>query len=242
MSAQDTRRRTRGAAAAGGGTAGENAPDAAAGTASPVDQGGAGSGATNDTASQVAAQLAELLRGNPGALRDILAQAQQSTSQAAGQVAGRVQRQAASGFDAQKANLVGGLGSLAEEIRQMGENLRISEQGGVVQLAAEYGDSAADQIERLSNYLSERDMNELFGEVENFARRNATYFVGGAFLVGLLGARFLKSSSPRQALIVRPRTRETDAALPTPSLPDAGATAGGGTAAPDQTPQPAQVG
>jgi uncharacterized protein YukE len=155
-------------------------------------------GGADDTASQVAAQLAEVLRGNPGALRDILAQAGQTTGQAAGGAAGQVQEKATSRLDQQKQTLVEGLGSIAEGIRQMGDNLEQTEQGGVVALTARYGDSLADQLERFSGYLSEREVGDLVYEVEDYARRHSTYFVGGAFLLGLLGARFLKSSTPRR--------------------------------------------
>ena len=188
MATQETRRR---AAAAGGDGA---TSDVATGTAAG-DQGV--SAGADDTASQVAAQLAEVLRGNPGALRDILAQAGQSTGQVAGQAAGQVQEKATSRLDQQKQTLVEGLGSVAEGIRQMGENLGKTEQGGVVRLTAQYGDTLAGQLERFSGYLNEREVGDLVVEVEDFARRNSTYFVGGAFLLGLVGARFLKSSTPR---------------------------------------------
>jgi hypothetical protein len=164
---------------------------------STTDGGQSTNGGADDTATQVAAQLAEILRGNPGALRDILAQAGQSTGQVAGQAAGQVQEKATSRLDQQKQTLVEGLGSVAEGIRQMGENLGKTEQGGVVRLTAQYGDTLAGQLERFSGYLNEREVGDLVGEAEDFARRNSTYFVGGAFLLGLMGARFLKSSTPR---------------------------------------------
>lgn len=203
---QDTIRGTTGAGATTGstGTTTDTA-HTAADSPSFTGQSGANTNAANDATSQLAAQLAEVLRANPGAFKDILSQAGQSTGQVAGQAAGQVQEQAASRIETQKANVVAGLGSVVEQVRQMGQNLRESDQGGVVQYAAQYGDAAADRIEKLSTYLNERDMGEIVGEVENFARRNATYFVGGAFLLGVLGARFLKSSSPRQALMRLPQ-------------------------------------
>jgi hypothetical protein len=185
-------------AAAGG--ASDTAAQGTQADTSPGDGDGHGAG---DMADQVASQLAEVLRGNPNALKDILAQARQSTGQAASEAAGQMQEQATSRLDKGKANVVEGLGSVVEQIRQMGENLRKTDEGGVVQYAAQYGDAAADQLERFSGYLNEHDVNELVVEVEDFARRNATYFVGGAFLLGILGARFLKSSSPRQQLMRR---------------------------------------
>jgi hypothetical protein len=53
-------------------------------------------------------------------------------------------------------------------------------------------------LERFSGYLSEREVGDLVYEAEDYARRHSAYFVGGAFLLGLLGARFLKSSTPRR--------------------------------------------
>jgi hypothetical protein len=185
-----------GAAARTATEAGVNMDDSTATVDAPGGQ------ATNigasDTASQVAAQLAEVLRGNPGALRDILAQAGQATGQATGNAAEQVKEKATSRLDQQKQTLVEGLGSVADGIRQMGENLGQTEQGGIVALTARYGDSLAGRLERFSGYLNEREVGDLVYEIEDYARRNSTYFVGGAFLLGLLGARFLKSSTPRR--------------------------------------------
>lgn len=242
MSKPESRRWAAGATATGD-AAYENAPDAAVNQQatssaypSSTNQSEASGGVTTDAANQVAAQLAELLRSNPDALRDVLAQAGQTTALAAGQV----QQHPLSRFDKQKENLVKGLGSLVEEVRQMNRNLRRSEQSGIVPLAAQYGDSGADRIEQLSKFLSGKNVSELVAEAASFAQRNSTYLVPGAFLLGLLGARFLKSSNPTQATSGS-QNGGTDASLPAP-LP--GDTAGvmAGYAAHDRTPQPAQAG
>jgi hypothetical protein len=66
---------------------------------------------------------------------------------------------------------------------------------------ARYVNQAAEQTERLSEYLSERDANELVREVEDFARNRPAVFLGGAFAIGIAAARFLKSSAgQREAL------------------------------------------
>lgn len=240
MSKSETRKRTPGMA--GMNDAGsENAYDAAGEqqAVSGNNQSGAeGSGAAN----QVAAQLAELLRSNPDALKDVLAQAGQSTGQAAGQL----QQHLPSRFDKQKENLVKGLGSMVEEVRQMSRNLKRSEQSGIVPIAAQYGDSAADRIEQLSNYISGRDVSQLVGEAAGYAQRNAAYIVPGAFLLGLLGARFLKSANPKQSSNAESDYSKTDVALPTsPPSPPSGnamvAAASAGSATLDRTPQPAQA-
>ena len=58
-----------------------------------------------------------------------------------------------------------------------------------------YVDQAADQVERLSEYVRERDVVQIAGDVEKFARREPALFLGGAFVLGLCAARFLKSSA-----------------------------------------------
>jgi len=195
------------------------------------------SGAESEAAKQVAAQLAELLRNNPDALRDVLAQVGQS----AGPAAGQAEQHPLSRFDKQKENLVKGLGSLTEEVRQMNRNLRRSEQSGIVPLAAQYGDAGADRIEQLSKFLSGRNVSDLVAEAARFAQRNATYLVPGAFLLGLLGARFLKSSTPTAAETAGSRNGGTDVALPAPPSVDlTGVTAS--VATHDRTPQPTQAG
>jgi hypothetical protein len=55
---------------------------------------------------------------------------------------------------------------------------------------------AADQMRHFSDQLRQKDVRELLSDVERFAQRQPTVFLGGAFALGLLGARFLKSSSP----------------------------------------------
>jgi hypothetical protein len=60
-----------------------------------------------------------------------------------------------------------------------------------------YIEQAADQVERLSSYLQGNDLGRLVGDVERFARRQPAVFLGGMFLAGLIGARFLKSSQPQ---------------------------------------------
>jgi hypothetical protein len=89
------------------------------------------------------------------------------------------------------------LGGVARALRTTGEQLQEQEQDSV----ARYVNQAAEQTERLSEYLSERDANELVREVEDFARNRPAVFLGGAFAIGIAAARFLKSSAgQREAL------------------------------------------
>ncbi|MBA3335273.1 MAG: hypothetical protein H0T08_06650 [Acidobacteria bacterium] len=162
--------------------------------------------ASNESVDKAASQVGEVLRGNTGAAKDaamdVLSQAKDTTGKVASHALGQVQEKATSQIDKQKTNLAQGLGSVAESIRQMGDGLKNSgEQTGVGKFTAQYGNSLANQVEQLSSYLDRKEVGELVRDVETFARRNPALFIGGAFALGLLGARFLKSSSPNQALI-----------------------------------------
>jgi hypothetical protein len=82
------------------------------------------------------------------------------------------------------------LGSVAAALRQTGETLRNEDAGGLT----DYVVKAADRIEAASGYLKERDLKDVVTDVSNFARREPALFLGGAFILGLAGGRFLKSS------------------------------------------------
>jgi hypothetical protein len=59
---------------------------------------------------------------------------------------------------------------------------------------ADLTDSLAEQVERLSSYLRERDLRAVRDDVEDFARRQPAVAIGVALGLGMLGARFFKSS------------------------------------------------
>lgn len=126
----------------------------------------------------------------------------------AGQAYDKVTEQASSQIDAQKENLARGLSSVADGIRQMGENLRGDDkQTPIANLTAKYSNSLARQVEQVSSYLENKDLSELIKDVERFARRNPAAFIGGAFALGIAAARFLKSNNPNQSLMRRSNNR-----------------------------------
>jgi hypothetical protein len=91
----------------------------------------------------------------------------------------------------QKERATSNLGTLAGAVRSMTQQLRDDGQAGL----AGYVTRAADEIDRWSSRLGEQDIDEALREVQNFARRRPTVFLGVAFGAGVLAARFLKSSS-----------------------------------------------
>jgi hypothetical protein len=63
--------------------------------------------------------------------------------------------------------------------------------------AAHYIRQASEQIQGVADTVRERDMRELVGEVQDFARRQPTLFFGGAVVMGFAALRFLKSTAPK---------------------------------------------
>lgn len=144
----------------------------------------------------------DMSRGGPdkGAqLKDTAAQVKDQAQQKAGEVAAKAQEQVAARVSSQKDSAAQSLGSMAQALRQTRQQMEGQDQIGVTG----YIDQAADQIERLSGYLQSNDLGRLVGDVERFARRQPALFLGGAFVAGLIGARFLKSSSPTRYEIER---------------------------------------
>jgi hypothetical protein len=62
--------------------------------------------------------------------------------------------------------------------------------------AAHYIRQASEQIQGVADTVRERDVRELVGEMQDFARRQPTLFFGGAVVLGFAALRFLKSSAP----------------------------------------------
>lgn len=138
-----------------------------------------GAGATND----VAGGIDEPRAGT------------QSTSGVPGTssgIAGKVKARATAQLATQKNRATDGLGTVASAVRQTSQHLREQQNETV----AQYVEKAAEQLERFSNRLREKDVGELLQDAQRLARRQPALFIGGSFAVGLLAARFLKSSRP----------------------------------------------
>jgi len=119
----------------------------------------------------------------------------QQAGQKASEMADQARTQVISKLDDQKERAAGSLDSVAQALRQTGQQFRDQDQQPFGQVA----ESAAEMVDRFSGFLSERDIRQLIGEAENFARRQPALFIGGAFGLGLLAARFLKSSGDGSA-------------------------------------------
>lgn len=119
----------------------------------------------------------------------------------AGQAYDAVTDTAASKLDEKKTTVAEGLSSVADSIRQAGDNVgQNPADNPLTEYAANYSRTAAEKIESVANYFERTDVRGMTRDVENFARRNPAIFIGAAFGLGLLAARFLKSSKPDRSV------------------------------------------
>jgi hypothetical protein len=107
-----------------------------------------------------------------------------------GGLMGQVKERAGAQLMIQKDRATDGLGTIARAVRSTTQGLRDDSHNTM----AEYVERTADQLERLSTRLKNTDAGELFRDAQSFARRQPLVFVGSAFALGLLSARFFKST------------------------------------------------
>jgi hypothetical protein len=131
-----------------------------------------------------------------GGVVDSAKEAANQAKEAASHVIDQAKDKAASRADQQRRTAASGFEAVAHAFRSMGDDLRNREQGPVAEYAAELGHTIGGQVERLANYLRDRDVHRLVSDAEDFARRSPAVFLGSAFALGLAASRFLKSSRP----------------------------------------------
>lgn len=101
----------------------------------------------------------------------------------------RAEQQARSKITAAQRDVGLTLGSVATTLMNSSSQLRDEQQA-----AGEYVGKAAEQLDRLAHYIQTADPGEVADNIRNFARQRPAVFIGAAFALGVIGARFLKSS------------------------------------------------
>lgn len=137
------------------------------------------------------------------ALKDQAAQLGRKASDGARDLASKAQSTAQDRIERSRQDAATTLSTVASTLLNSGSQLRDGDQP----MAGEYVERAARQIERVADYVQRADVREMMNEVEDFARRRPAVFIGSAFAVGLLAARFLKSSREGEE---RSRDRASD--------------------------------
>ena len=108
-----------------------------------------------------------------------------------------VASQATTKIEERKGELSSGLRTLADTFRKTGTDLGQTPQSTpLTEVTARYTGTAANQIEKVASYFERKDLRAMMSDAEGFARRNPAIFLGVAFGLGMMAARFLKSSAP----------------------------------------------
>jgi len=116
----------------------------------------------------------------------------------AGQAVSQVKSRLADATEERKSQATGALEALGRTLRQAGDNLR---QEGLDPVG-DLGMRAADQVDRMADYLRRQDMDGLLRDVQRAARNHPEVFLGGALLCGILVGRFVRSSTPSTREVV----------------------------------------
>src|SRR3954451_8221079 len=111
--------------------------------------------------------------------------------EAASTIGEQAQRIANTQLGSQKQRAASTLQSVAQTLRDGSSTLE-EQQPQVASL----GQEAAARIEQLSDYVEQHDVRDMVGDAERLARQQPAGFLGAAFTVGFVAARFLKASNP----------------------------------------------
>jgi hypothetical protein len=84
---------------------------------------------------------------------------------------------------------------LSSSLHDAGSQLREQDEPAI----ATYLDQAADQVEQIGTMLDNQEYGQLIGTIQGFARRQPVLFFAAAVAVGVVGARFLRSSAPQSS-------------------------------------------
>ncbi len=87
------------------------------------------------------------------------------------------------------------IGSLAQDLRNVGDQLRES---GTVGAAAGYVEQGAELVDKVAQYLQNADSDTLIGDLEHYARQQPWAIAGAALVLGFAASRFIKTSSVRR--------------------------------------------
>jgi hypothetical protein len=123
-------------------------------------------------------------------MSDIASEAGTRARDQAARAAGQVQDQAQAFLSEQKEVAADHIEGVAKVLHETVGQLRQKSPGAVT----DYAERAVEGLDSVANALRERDMRDLVGQVEDFARRQPVLFIAGSVAIGFALARFLKSS------------------------------------------------
>jgi hypothetical protein len=136
-------------------------------------------------------QATERMRESASSLKESVRDASSRARDMSREAAQRAQDKGRHFADERKAHLASRLTGGGEAVRRAADKLRDENDPNI----ARYADMIADNLNRVGQYVRERDLASMYHDVERAARRRPEIFFGGLFVAGLAVARFLKASS-----------------------------------------------
>jgi len=123
-----------------------------------------------------------------------LAEAGQQATESAGHLAERAADLGLQQADRGRETAASGISQVAQSIRRVSTDM-LTEQPTMANAAM----TAADQADRVAQYLRQTDARQILSKVEDVARRQPLIFLGGAFLLGAAASRFIKAAGGGQS-------------------------------------------
>ncbi|MEO7658983.1 MAG: hypothetical protein ABIV48_05155 [Pyrinomonadaceae bacterium] len=110
---------------------------------------------------------------------------------------GAVKTKAAATADDKKSEFTAGLAGVADTVRRVSDTIGDGDaKNPLTEYAAQYTETAAKKLDNVAKYFDETEIRAMARDLESYARRNPAIFLGGAFALGVLAARFFKSTPP----------------------------------------------
>lgn len=121
-------------------------------------------------------------------------QMKQKAAEITEEISGTIKDEAERLFDEQKGKAASKVGRFGKAMHQAAHALHAVKADGVADMV----DGAAERVEGLNDYLEERTLAQVLEDVGEVARSHPGMMLGGLFVAGFVGARFLKASASRE--------------------------------------------
>ena len=129
-------------------------------------------------------------------MKESVHQIKQKAEETTEQVKHEVQERSRSLFASQTDRIAERLETIAQTVMEMSPKLREKNQD----TTADYADAAAEKLDRLSRYVRDKNLDNLMDDARHMIQRQPGYVMAGAFALGFMMSRFIKSSGGQPQL------------------------------------------
>jgi hypothetical protein len=123
-------------------------------------------------------------------MKESVQQIKQTAEETTEQVKHEVQERSRSLFASQTDRIAERLEGMAQAVMEMSPKLREKQQD----TTADYADAAAEKLDRLSRYVRDKNLDDFMEDTRHLIQRQPGYVMAGAFALGFMISRFIKSS------------------------------------------------